>query len=48
MIVDEKIPPLKKLIEIALENDISITDVKGDPLNKNQLYNKLKLKYDTN
>ena len=45
MIVDEKIPPLKKLIEIALKNDISITDVKGDPLNKNQLYDKLKFRY---
>ena len=45
MIAIEKMPPLKKLIAIALENDISNKDVNGDPLNQKQLYDKLKFRY---
>jgi hypothetical protein len=45
LIETEKIPALKKLIKIALENDISITDVKGTSLSKKQLYDKLKFGY---
>ena len=42
---DMKLPPLKKLQYIALENNISITNAKGDDLNQKQLYDKLKFRY---
>jgi hypothetical protein len=40
-----KLPPLKKLQYIALQNNISITNAKGDDLNQKQLHDKLKFRY---